>query len=72
MHDGRAKLFVTWKALQFRSAYESVFRDGEYIPLRVTGEYAANVCAFAAAMRELLVITVVPRLYLRLLGEGPA
>jgi (1->4)-alpha-D-glucan 1-alpha-D-glucosylmutase len=70
--DGRAKLFVTWKALQVRRDHEELFRDGEYVPLRVTGERAANICAFARRHRGTLSITVVPRLYLRLLGEREA
>jgi len=67
--DGRAKLFLTWKALQLRRDHEELFRDGEYLPLRVTGEHAANVCAFARRHRGALAVTIVPRLYLRLLGE---
>ena len=38
IRDGRGKLFLTWKVLQFRRDHESLFRDGEYVPLRVTGE----------------------------------
>ncbi|MGH8139334.1 MAG: malto-oligosyltrehalose synthase [Steroidobacteraceae bacterium] len=69
LHDGRAKLYLTWKTLRFRREHESLFRDGEYIPLRVTGEHAANVCAFARRHAGELAVSVVPRLYLRLLGE---
>jgi (1->4)-alpha-D-glucan 1-alpha-D-glucosylmutase len=69
LQDGRAKLFLTWKALQFRREREVLFRDGEYIPLRVTGQQAANVCAFARRHEGELAITIVGRLYLRLLGE---
>lgn len=68
MHDGRCKLFVTWKVLQFRRDHSALFRDGEYLPLRVSGEYAANVCAFARRHEGKLAVTVAPRLYLRLLG----
>jgi len=76
--DGRAKLFLSWKALQLRCEHAQLFRDGEYIPLRVIGEHAANVCAFARQHRGNVALTIVPRLYLRLLGEreempvGPA
>ena len=68
MADGRCKLFVTWKVLQFRRDHASLFREGEYIPLRVSGEYAANVCAFARRHEGKLAVTIAPRLYLRLLG----
>ncbi|MEA3177795.1 MAG: 4-alpha-glucanotransferase [Gammaproteobacteria bacterium] len=68
IRDGRCKLFLTWKVLQFRRDHESLFRDGEYLPLRVSGEYAPNVCAFARRHEGKLAVTIAPRLYLRLLG----
>jgi (1->4)-alpha-D-glucan 1-alpha-D-glucosylmutase len=69
MRDGRCKLFLTWKALQFRRDHEALFRDGEYLPLRVSGEHASNVCAFARRHAGELAVTIAPRLYLRLLGD---
>ena len=44
-----------------------LFRS-EYIPLRVTGEHASNVCAFVRRHEGKLALTIAPRLYLRLLG----
>jgi (1->4)-alpha-D-glucan 1-alpha-D-glucosylmutase len=71
LRDGRCKLFVSWKVLQFRRDHESLFRDGEYLPLRVSGQFAPNVCAFARRHEGQLALTIAPRLYLRLLGpEG--
>ena len=67
--DGRCKLYLTWKVLQFRREHEEVFRRGEYIPLRTSGEHASNLCAFARRHEGTLVISIAPRLYLRLLGE---
>jgi len=67
--DGRCKLYLTWKILQFRREHEDLFRSGEYIPLRAEGSHAANVCAFARRHATGLLITIAPRLYLRLLGE---
>ena len=69
IEDGRAKLFLTWKALQFRRTHETLFRDGAYVPLRTAGEHAAHVCAFARKHEESLAVIVVPRLTARLLGE---
>jgi (1->4)-alpha-D-glucan 1-alpha-D-glucosylmutase len=69
LNDGRCKLFLTWKVLQFRREHEALFRDGEYIPLRVVGEYASNVCAFARRLGAEMVVVIAPRLYLRLLGD---
>src|SRR5262249_14269167 len=67
--DGRSKLYLTWKVLQLRREYQDLFLRGEYIPLRVEGAHAANVCAFARRHADGLLITIAPRLYLRLLGE---
>jgi (1->4)-alpha-D-glucan 1-alpha-D-glucosylmutase len=67
--DGRCKLYLTWKILQFRREHPDLFGRGEYIPLRPTGEHASNLCAFARRHADGLLITVAPRLYLRLLGE---
>jgi (1->4)-alpha-D-glucan 1-alpha-D-glucosylmutase len=69
LRDGRCKLFLTWKVLQFRGDHESLFRDGDYVPLRVTGDHASNVCAFARRHASMLSVTIAPRLYLRLLGD---
>jgi (1->4)-alpha-D-glucan 1-alpha-D-glucosylmutase len=69
IEDGRCKLYLTWRILQFRREHEELFRRGEYLPLRVTGEHASNVCAFARRCGEDLLITIAPRLLLRLLGE---
>jgi (1->4)-alpha-D-glucan 1-alpha-D-glucosylmutase len=69
LFDGRCKLYLTWKVLQFRRQHEELFRRGEYIPLRVTGERASNLCAFARRHQGELVVAIVPRLYLRLLGD---
>ena len=69
LHDGRCKLHVTWTALQFRKAHEALFRDGSYIPLRVAGEHAAHVLAYARKLGDELAIVAVPRLCLRLMRE---
>ena len=59
------KLFVTWRALQFRRRNSDLF-DGEYLPLQATGERAKHVCAFAwrlttASAEARTAIVVVPR-----------
>ena len=69
LHDGRCKLYLIWRTLQFRRTHETLFRDGEYLPLRVSGDHAAKICAFARRHEGQLAVVVAPRLYLRLLGE---
>ena len=60
--DGRLKMYVTSKLLQFRRENSELFLEGEYIPLRVTGARANHVIAFARRMREQWCIVAVPRL----------
>jgi (1->4)-alpha-D-glucan 1-alpha-D-glucosylmutase len=67
--DGRAKLFVTAKALQLRQDHEDLFRNGDYLPLRVTGEHANRLCAYARRRGQDIAIALAPRLYRRLLVD---
>jgi (1->4)-alpha-D-glucan 1-alpha-D-glucosylmutase len=69
LEDGRCKLYVTFKALEFRRANEALFRDGTYLPLTVAGEYAQHVLAYARKLADRFAIVVLPRLSLRLLGS---
>ena len=57
--DGRIKLYLIWKALACRREYPELFREGEFLPLEVTGERGHHVIAFLrkhAGARALLVI----------------
>lgn len=67
--DGRVKLFVTHRALETRREYRELFEQGEYVPLRVTGEHAAHVVAFARRQSEQAAVIVAPRLLVPLVGE---
>jgi (1->4)-alpha-D-glucan 1-alpha-D-glucosylmutase len=59
--DGKIKLYVTYKALNYRRAHRELFEMGEYLPLEVGGEKAVNVCSFARRMKHRRVIIAVPR-----------
>jgi (1->4)-alpha-D-glucan 1-alpha-D-glucosylmutase len=69
LRDGRAKLWLTWKVLQFRREQPRLFSHGSYRRLRVRGERAAHVCAFARRLAGHSLIVIVPRLYRRLLDD---
>jgi (1->4)-alpha-D-glucan 1-alpha-D-glucosylmutase len=70
--DGRLKMFVTWKALQFRRTQSDLFTEGEYIPLRVTGAQSNHVIAFARYLHKRWLIVAVPRLFASLTRAGSA
>lgn len=65
--DGRIKLFVTWKALNFRRAHHELFAKGEYVPLYSEGQKSKNVCGFARRDGNQWALVVVPRLLTKLI-----
>jgi (1->4)-alpha-D-glucan 1-alpha-D-glucosylmutase len=64
--DGRVKLYVTDKALEFRRLQTSVYEDGDYLPLKCSGACQSNVFAFARKKDERWCLTIVPRFTTRL------
>jgi (1->4)-alpha-D-glucan 1-alpha-D-glucosylmutase len=65
--DGRVKLYLIHKALNFRRQHEPLFRQGSYLPLYAAGKFREHICAFARRLKNQWVITVTPRLVVRLL-----
>jgi len=68
--DGRAKLYLTWRALELRRARPELFAYGSYTALTVSGPQAQHLCAFARRHGTEVAVTVVPRLYARLLNAA--
>jgi (1->4)-alpha-D-glucan 1-alpha-D-glucosylmutase len=68
--DGRAKFWVSWRALQLRRAHDTMLRRAEYLPLEVRGEQAARVLAYARRDGEAWVVVVAGRHFAGLPG-GP-
>jgi (1->4)-alpha-D-glucan 1-alpha-D-glucosylmutase len=67
--DGRLKLYVVWRSLNFRREHSNLFLHGEYIPLRVVGFRANHVVAFARHLHDDWCVVAVPRLLAKL-GRG--
>lgn len=59
--DGRIKLFLTYKALNYRRKMRKLFERGEYLQLEVAGGYAPHVCAFARRLGSATAVVAVPR-----------
>ncbi len=76
--DGRVKLYLTSRALAFRTAHPALFARGDYLPLFAEGSAADHVAAFARRYEGEEIIVVVPRLVAGLTGKdlvdpiGPA
>jgi (1->4)-alpha-D-glucan 1-alpha-D-glucosylmutase len=59
--DGRIKLALTRRLLALRNAYPSLFREGDYAPVRVEGEHRDHVLAFARCRGTEAVIVAIGR-----------
>ena len=61
--DERIKMFLIWRALDFRRANLDLFR-GDYLPLTSTGPRQDNTCIFARVADRKWALCIVPRLAL--------
>jgi (1->4)-alpha-D-glucan 1-alpha-D-glucosylmutase len=59
--DGRIKLYVISKVLDAREGYKDLFREGSYVPLRVTGTHKNFIIAYARILNDDYCICIVPR-----------
>lgn len=60
--DGRIKLYLTWRLLNWRKETPDLFLDGDYIPLAVEGDGRDRIIAFARKADTSVGIFVAPRL----------
>ena len=64
--DGRIKMFLTQRALQFRRENIDLFQKGEYLPLSVGGTFAECCVSFARKLGDRWIVVVAPRLSSRI------
>lgn len=69
-HDGRIKLHLTDRALEFRRLHAEVYAEGKYLPLDCSGARKLNLCAFARTKNKEWCITLAPRLTTQLAPAG--
>jgi (1->4)-alpha-D-glucan 1-alpha-D-glucosylmutase len=67
--DGRIKLYIIYRCLNFRRDRRDLFQRGEYRPLEALGAKARHVCAFTRQANGRSVMAVVPRLLATLIPE---
>jgi (1->4)-alpha-D-glucan 1-alpha-D-glucosylmutase len=60
-NDGRIKLHLTGKALNYRRNNRELFESGRYLPLTVHGSCLEHICAFERAVNGSSILVVVPR-----------
>ncbi|MBC7962939.1 MAG: malto-oligosyltrehalose synthase [Steroidobacteraceae bacterium] len=68
-NDGRIKLHLTCKALNFRRENRELFESGRYLPLTVEGVCQEHVCAFERSINGSSILVVVPRFCSRLMRD---
>ncbi|HZE92908.1 MAG TPA: malto-oligosyltrehalose synthase, partial [Rhizobacter sp.] len=66
-HDGRAKLWLTWRLLALRRELPELFRDGGYQALALRGDRRENGLAFARRCGGRTLVVVAGRLFAQLL-----
>jgi (1->4)-alpha-D-glucan 1-alpha-D-glucosylmutase len=59
--DGRIKLYVIWKALNFRREHPELFLNGDFLPTRVECSRRENVAGFVRRHRDEWALAIVPR-----------
>ena len=71
LEDGRAKLYVTWRALGSARPHAALFERGRLSAgARLSGAHASHVCAYARRAASNAALVIVPRLYARLMGAA--
>ncbi|MGH7917771.1 MAG: malto-oligosyltrehalose synthase, partial [Candidatus Binataceae bacterium] len=65
-HDGRVKIYLINRALEFRNAHPALFAEGDYMPLEITGPRYNHVVAFMRMLDGEQVIVAAGRLFLKL------
>ena len=67
--DGRIKLYLIFRTLNYRRENQELFDAGEYLPLEAQGARARNLCAFARRGKGKTVIAAAPRFMATLAPE---
>ena len=68
--DGRIKLFLTNRALEFRRSHAELFARGDYVPLYASNRMSQHVCAFLRTYQGESVLVAVPRFTTALTARG--
>ncbi|MGH9562179.1 MAG: hypothetical protein ACRD3S_12060, partial [Terracidiphilus sp.] len=68
--DGRIKLHLTWKTLNFRRGHRELFECGDYLPLETAGKQKESLFAFARRLNNQWVVVAIPRLLSRVVDPG--
>jgi (1->4)-alpha-D-glucan 1-alpha-D-glucosylmutase len=69
--DGRIKLYMIHRTLDYRRQHARLFTEGAYVPLEAEGPRREHIVAFGRQLESETVVAVVPRFLARLRLTGP-
>jgi (1->4)-alpha-D-glucan 1-alpha-D-glucosylmutase len=64
--DGRIKMFLTQRVLQFRREHIELFQRGDYLPLTSSGTFAECCVSFGRQLANQWIVVITPRLSSRI------
>src|SRR5436309_5227587 len=64
--DGRIKMFLTQRVLQFRREHADLFQRGEYSPVTASGAFAECCVSFGRELAGKWIVVIAPRLTSRI------
>jgi (1->4)-alpha-D-glucan 1-alpha-D-glucosylmutase len=64
--DGRIKMFLTQRVLQFRREHVDLFQRGDYLPLVASGAFGESCVSFARSLAGKWIVVIAPRLSARI------
>lgn len=67
--NGKIKLYLIYKALNYRKTQREMFEGGEYVPLKIMGDRSDTICSFVRKRGNFTVLVVAPRFLARLIQQ---
>lgn len=59
--NGQIKFNLIHRLLRLRLQYQTIFQEGQYIPLAIHGPYADHLCAFARVLHDTWIVVLTTR-----------
>jgi (1->4)-alpha-D-glucan 1-alpha-D-glucosylmutase len=69
-NDGRIKLYLIWRLLNYRREHPGLCTAGTYLPIETAGGRKDHLFAFVRREQDSEILVAVPRLIIPLLGES--
>ncbi len=67
--NGKIKLYLIYKALNYRKTNRDLFQSGDYSPISAMGERADTICSFVRKFGNSVALVVAPRFFTKLIQQ---